>query len=311
MVKTKKFPVLSKRIIDELLKARALENLESLKEIEKFLKNRRGYVFKMPKRGSAVIMPFSGGLDSTVIAAMLMQEYGLEIYPMFTKRGQTYQRPEIKTANFFYNYFKKRYPGQFHRIKFVSSYFPPLEIRKSYDKVENKIIKVFDKKNRLLWGDYFYTALLCVTAVQYAYSIQIEKEEEIRTIFAGFMRSDGEGKQDHTLTAIRSIMSHVCAMTNDYRWQISPFPLEKEIGFFYDKEFFIQWAVDNDIPLEKTRSSCQSRSIYHCGECMICNTRKRAFKRAGIKDPTVYIKEPLHYRMLGNLIKISRSLRYK
>lgn len=48
------------------------------------------------------------------------------------------------------------------------------------------------------------------------------------------------------------------------------------------------WSVH--APLEKTWS-CYEGGQFHCGQCSTCIDRKKAFKEAGIVDPTIYEDE--------------------
>ncbi len=64
------------------------------------------------------------------------------------------------------------------------------------------------------------------------------------------------------------------------------------MGFFYGKEAFIKWADTEKIPIEKTRS-CMMWDKYHCGECVSCTTRKIGFKKAEVKDKTIYGKSQI------------------
>lgn len=281
---------LSKREIQKILKERELEDPSLIREIESLLEKKRGYIFKMPTPKTPVILLFSGGLDTTITAAIIMEEFGLEIYPVFTRRGHPYQYAEERAVKFFTSYFQKRYPGLFHNPIKVGAYFPPKEIRWAYEKVENK---PFKKGSKQIWGDFFYSDLLCTYAAQCAYYLQIIKNLHVRTIFTAYMRSDGEAKIDMTLTTLRGVMLGICMVTHDFDWQITSIPLEKELGFFYDKDYFIRWAYERGIPLEKTRSSCRSKLSVHCGSCLLCSVRREAFKKAGVPDRTLYVNDLL------------------
>ncbi|MCL4338897.1 7-cyano-7-deazaguanine synthase [Patescibacteria group bacterium] len=287
-------PRLNKKLIITILKSRKLENMKLISYVEDFFRKERGYIFKMPNQGEQVILLFSGGLDTSIVAAILMEIYKLEIYPVFTRRGHPYQHAEEKAADYFTKFFQNRYPGQFHDLIKINTSFPPTEIRWAYEKVENKPI---NKNSNQLWGDYFYSNLLVTFGAQCAYFLQIIKNFKIRTIFTAYMKSDGEGKLDMTLTTMRGIMLGVCLVTHDMNWQITSLPLEKEIGFFYDKDYFIKWATKHNIPLEKTRSSCRAKSDQHCGRCLICYIRQKSFKNAGIQDKTNYLNTSRLHRL--------------
>ena len=41
-------------------------------------------------------------------------------------------------------------------------------------------------------------------------------------------------------------------------------------------------------PLALTFSCLQPRGRFHCGRCNKCAERQRAFREAGVTDPTVY-----------------------
>src|SRR5262249_638463 len=46
-----------------------------------------------------------------------------------------------------------------------------------------------------------------------------------------------------------------------------------------------------NLPLEHTFSCLQPRGEQHCGACNKCAERRRAFREAGIPDPTIYATE--------------------
>ena len=87
-------------IINEL-KKRDLEEPDLIKLIEKYLKAKRGIVITLPKPNTPVILLLSGGLDSTVVWAYLMDVFKLQVYPVFLRRGQKRVRFEEESVDYF------------------------------------------------------------------------------------------------------------------------------------------------------------------------------------------------------------------
>ena len=293
---------LKKADILKILFGRKLEDLDLINKIEKIFLKKRGYVIKVPSKGTPVILIVSGGMDSVIVWAYLMKVYKLKVYPVFLRRGQRRVKYEEAAVDFFYNFYKKKFPRYCNPVQKMNAFIPPMEIRFPITIASNNVVS---DKGR--WrGIPVYTNLLFSYATQYAYFLEITKKINIRTIFAGFMLTDGTAMKDETLTAMRMNNLEVATLTDDFNWQFIALPIEKNIGFFYDKEIFIKWATSEKIPLEKTRS-CIMWNKFHCGNCISCWAREAAFKKAGIDDKTVYLKDVnnlLYYRIF-NFIKKS------
>lgn len=283
-------PVLPKKKIEKILLERELEDLGVLKTVEKILLSKRGYVFKMPKPGTPVISLMSGGLDTTVVTAILMEEFKLRVYPVYFNREIEHSKMAIKATFFFSKIFSKAYPNLFHHPKVLSLTFPPKEISEiifSTDSPETKIKKGSNQRR----GIPFQPALYAYNSLLYTHYLKEIEKIKIRDIFGAWIPSNTDWYAYETLTSLREIMFDICSMTKDYSWQYTSLPMEKELGFFYDKDYFIRWAYERGIPLEKTRSSCRSRLPVHCGSCLLCSVRREAFKKAGVPDRTLYVND--------------------
>lgn len=56
------------------------------------------------------------------------------------------------------------------------------------------------------------------------------------------------------------------------------------------KMHLARYGVENGAPLEMSWS-CYEGGEHHCGTCATCVDRKKAFKEAGLSDPTIYANE--------------------
>ncbi len=291
-----KLPKLTSKQIQSVLEKRKLEDISALSHIETFLKERRGYIFRMPEKGEAVILTVSGGLDSTILWGMLLEEYKLQVYPVFFRRGHKRIKREEAAVHYFSQRFQKQYPHTSQSVQFLDVPMPPKEIRWKITEHSQEIVSRDTNQRK---GLPLYSGLLALNAAEYAFFLQEEKNIKIRTLFSAFVSSDGESLKYETLTAIRSVMQNICILTGDMSWQYTSLALEKEVGNFWDKDVLIKWAAEKKYPLEMM-FSCISPINYkiHCGRCYFCQYRKQSFTRAGVPDPTEYkynSQEPLSY----------------
>jgi len=287
----------TKNKINSSIKKQDAENLESLIAIEDVLKLKRGFVFKMPKKNSSVIIQLSGGIDSVTTISLLIEKYKLHVYPIFIKRGQSRVMQEQASVDFFDKYYQKKYPKRYHPVFKVNTKIPPLEIRKVI--ISKASVKI-KKSSEQRWGIPLFASLLTSYAVQYAYYLQHTKKLKIRTIFCAAVPSDSEQMAHHSLTGMRSIMLNMCCQTNDYSWQFSSPWVEKELSLYLGKDDLIKWADEKNIPIEKTWS-CYIKHKQHCGRCVGCYSRQIFFKKAKVEDKTKY--RPYYLEQLKLKIK--------
>ncbi|MFI6741609.1 7-cyano-7-deazaguanine synthase [Nonomuraea sp. NPDC050451] len=59
------------------------------------------------------------------------------------------------------------------------------------------------------------------------------------------------------------------------------------------KEDIVAYGRRLDAPMDKSRT-CYLDSSLHCGVCLACLTRRNAFSLAGVPDPTTYSSEATH-----------------
>jgi 7-cyano-7-deazaguanine synthase in queuosine biosynthesis len=264
------------------LRLKRTEDPTVLEKIEEIFKLRRCKIIKFPGQGTPVVVVHSGGMDSTINMAILMEEFGLKIYPLFINRGQTNLKWEKASVDFFDDYFSKKYPELYNKSFEIKINIPPDEykdeLRATRDLQDNLQMRTriaFPSRN----------PAMILMAAEYAYSMQ-SKGIFPKTIFTSFMNDDPP--RHSTLTAIRMMNLITCQIMGDYNWQIISIPLERELDNYYGKDYYLNWAVEHNLPIEKTRS-CYRDQPEHCGTCFpACQNRKAAFKRAGILDKTIY-----------------------
>ena len=115
MKKLKKFTVCTNTITKILnnqgnikIESKVNEDLDMLEMLDGYFKKKRGYIVKMPEKGSSVVASF-GGQDSVTNIGILIEEFGLHIYPLLISRGQSnykYEKHQLNTLTIY----KKRYP---------------------------------------------------------------------------------------------------------------------------------------------------------------------------------------------------------
>lgn len=272
--------------IKQILKNKKLENVILINKIESELIKRRGFIFKMPKEGESVILMWSGGLDTTIILDILLRIYKLQVYPLFVRRGQIRVIQEEESVNFFTKYYYRKYPRLFKFPQKITTFIPPLPIRWTITKFGS--VRINEKMEAL--GIPMYASIMTDIAVQYAYYIFLNKAILPTTIFFGYVADDGVHTAYETLTSLRINNFKTIYLTNNYNFQISALPIEKELGFHFGKEELIKYASYFKIPIEKTYS-CIKYNTIHCGICIYCKSRQRCFKNAGVKDKTKYLNK--------------------
>jgi len=294
-------PTKSKSAIRKELKKRKYENLELVETIEKYLKKKRGYVFKMPKRGSPVILLLSGGLDSVVVWKLLMDTYHLHVYPFVNKSSPQ----EYRSVAFFSKQFQSlRY---FHEPFFAD------------DLLSNKGFATLMRTNRIhpqqLLANLLpdgtvkmpsiksIQSILPYFAAAYAQLLQYSHNIICRTILCGITSLDGEVVPSQTLASIRCTNLSLCLVNADHEWQYASLLFEPELYHSLSKDQSVALGRDMGLPLDKTWS-CHLRTRKHCGECIACIYRKMAFMKSHTLDTTTY----LHHDHPSLIARIKKRL---
>lgn len=251
-------------------------------EFEKYLEKKRGYVSRFPKNKKAVVI-ISGGLDSTITSARLIEEYKIELFPLHIQRGQTNSIAEDKSVDYFTKYFQKKYgKNKFHTPEKVSVNVPPREFK--VDLLPYTKLKGYPMRDPIMH----------LLAVEYAVTVSQKFGTEVKTIFCAIVPEDYFPHS--TLDGLRVNTINTCVNMDDWDWQISspnidPYLTKKA----FNKSEEIKWAMVKNIPVGKTVScndASENTNYLACGKCKSCFRRNSAFTKLGFGDPTKYYEEP-------------------
>lgn len=247
--------------------------LDTLEKILLSMKN--GEVSHLPYNEDVIFL-VSGGLDSTIGVAQVIEKYNSIVHPLFVQRHSKNMEYEMSSMISIYKSLIKKYPNNLKKVEIVDIEVPPMKFKKGL------------KEERLdTTGHVLRNVSLFAIAGQYAAFLNDNLGLNINTIFLG---SIGDDNFPHNkLEAFRLMTLMLCWDLNDFKWQvISPFidPLFKEIP--NNKKDNIKWAMSINLPLNKTRT-CTLAGNKACGICADCLKRKDAFQSAGFIDPA-YVK---------------------
>lgn len=245
---------------------------------EKLLLSKRGYISKFPKNKRAVII-ISGGLDSTVTAARLIEDFDFELFPLHIHRGQTNWIAEDKSVDFFTKIFQKRYGQEkFHSPSKISVNIPPKEFKQdllSYTKIK---------------GYPMRDPIMQLLGVEYAVATSQKFHKSVKTVYCSIV--PGDYFPHCTLEGLRANTLNTCINMDDWDWQITSPNLDPYLTeLLFGKTEEIKWALSHHIPIELTVScnyATEKTNFLACGKCKSCIRRYSSFKKTGFKDPTKY-----------------------
>lgn len=241
---------------------------------EKILKDQRGFIAKPPTDEEVVFLA-TGGLDSTCGIAKVIEEYNCKVYPLFVRRSAKATKFEEEAFDKICVYYKERYGDNLMTPEKVEVEVPPVKFKKG-----------ITVKRHLELGHALRNSSLQNIGVQYAVHLNDSQGKQIKTVFAGSVEDDLFPHNFIEAFRIQTLLT--CWDLDDWDWQVlSPFIDEYLPGIPALKKDLIVWAMDNDIPLQHTRT-CTSKNEISCGVCGECTPRLKAFKAADRKDPIEY-----------------------
>jgi hypothetical protein len=187
---------------------REIEDKKLIKTIDSFFIRKRGYVVKMPKPGSSVILLVSGGMDSITAWASLMADYKVKVYPVHILTGQPRNIYEQKSVRYYSTIFSKKYRKHFREPIFISQHSTPPEIRRYYRGDWSKWInpKIIAKNLRREKGNvvvkrkYYFPAFYPIQAIVASQFLELRDAQRLRNIFLTNLPSDSEYNTSQSVT---------------------------------------------------------------------------------------------------------------
>lgn len=254
---------------------KAKQNNQLKNWLENLLIQKRGYIYALPKNQN-VILTMTGGIDSSIGAQLLVENWNSTIYPFYLKRGATAEKQELLAANKVVNYLKQKYPNKVKDLMVASAPIPPKEIKPnlSRDRIVHR-------------GHPLRNSILQSYAVEYGTSLN-DQGVKLNTILVGSVASDyfpGSRDVDLLMNTL-----YTCLNLEEWNWQIlSPFFQSGLLNNKYriKKIDLIKWGGKNNFPFNLTRT-CTSDSDIACGKCSECQERIETFKKAKVKDLIKY-----------------------
>ena len=250
-----------------------MEKTDRLRVLDDYLMQSRGFVSRFPADRRAIVL-FSGGMDSVVLAAKLIVEQDITVFPVHIVRSQSNLEGERRSIRMFEEIFREKYREKFHPVRDLVIRFPPKEIK----------LQMADYTTE--HGYPCRDNMFALYATHYAVSFRPE-QGYVFSIFTGAIPG---GTYTHdTLIALRSTTILACNSTPFDGWNITSPNLDPLLNSHnpVQKKDLAAWGAANAIPLELTHT-CIVSGETHCGECVFCKKRKQAFAEAGVLDRTAY-----------------------
>lgn len=234
-----------------------------LGNVEKILQRRRNYISRLDKDVAIILM--SGGMDSTILADMLLKKTALTLYPLFVKRGARAEKYEEEAFDYFCNFFMRRYPLRFLAPQKIKAEVPPAAFKK------------YNGPTQLnYFGHPMRNVALQILAVQYAHRLRTKISAGVHCIITATVPDDLIPHSSLLATRVATLMT--CIDTGDWEWNIIAPLIDPNIwDHEINKKYLIDWANKNRLPIEKTRTCTQS-CVRPCSKCLECKARAKAFR---------------------------------
>lgn len=131
------------------------------------------------------------------------------------------------------------------------------------------------------------------------HALPVAKEEQCDCIYHGLSQNDDPRivpVMDAFVKQLSALITLAQPLYNGKGFWLGSVELETPLRRL-DRPRVIRLGNEYNIPWELTYS-CSRHEKLHCGECQNCLRRRRAFKREGHMDPTLYANVTEHINVL-------------
>lgn len=249
------------------------------KKIEEILIKERGFIIKISQNDSVVLL-VSGGLDSIITMAYIVEKFNVNVYPLFIKRGARAEKKELESAQYYVGFYQEKYGEKIKDLFILNDEdIPAKQLKNDFPQERIKAI-----------GHPLRNSTLQNYAIMYATYVNAKYNENIRTILTGSV-GDDTTCPELSILSLRSQTLNVCINLGDWNWQITSPLIDLELTpkIIFKKDLIL-WARKKGISLNKTRT-CVSDSEISDGTCSECKRRLKVFKELGLKDEIEYLSD--------------------
>lgn len=204
-------------------------------------------------RGRAVLT-WSGGIDSTSLIPILIQEEGVEVFPFYIDWGKTTER-ELAVLRYYGGIFKERYGNKLHDL-FITDRFSVLP--------EN-LTSFYTREQTTKKGLPLRNSMFANLAAVYAHALDIE------AVIVGSNKDDRFPDNSLEFWAAKQEELKVALERPNFRI----LPLLKILGF--GKRESILYCHNLGIDLRQTWS-CWENYEQECGKCPPCKSKAKAYQ---------------------------------
>lgn len=239
----------------------------------------------------------SGGVDSTTtvyyVLKTLRPKRPMMIFVNYGQRTYEYEefcvREIAKLLNIQLKIIDLRWLGEISTSVLTH---PEMSIPET--KIEDLWNPIKARERILRWWDPSRNALLLLVGLAHAESFYISRGERY-DVYIGIRRESPVPMKDNTKEFLEEMNRLAEQATHHGGYRILAPLIE------YDKEKVVELGEELGVPWKLTyscyagvgfREGRGERIPIHCGVCSNCRRRHLAFKRAGVKDPSVYASPP-------------------